>query len=849
MNTLIREKAEELVPIFKLCLAFDQQDKLGELVAAMATDIAEQTGEITEERVNQIGQSLIELCVEQIGLESDDDGQSTEDDEPAPPIFQAVEEGDVKAVRKIIKREGKDVLAQVLGQITPLILAVLGGKEEMVKVLVEMGADVNHAPDSPTGQASPLTAACQGGHEYIALYLLDHGANVNQPVWSAFEAEDGESIRIENLTPLFTAAQAGAFGICKALLEKGADIDPMTGHGFTPLMAAIKQHHDEVAKYLIEKGANVDFPPPGKLPVDKWACLNPLLAAITNDNEAMVRLLLEKAVRLDVVDKSRGSTPVKLAAMNGNIEIVNMLLSRGCPADVPDQDGWTALHNAAGDGRADIVEALLAHGANPDTPSTEEEWDERGRTPLIDAALNGHEDVVILLLKAGAAPNRASAAGSTPLGSSLVQGKVGTAKILLEAGSDPCRPNAEGHQPLVSAIGYLMLAREQPDESDTDLDELEKLAGELIDRGASPNTIESKTGMSMLQMAAFTSDTLGLVLLDHGADPNWADDTGRTGLSVMVPSAFHLACEKKRLGMFKRLLGMGLDPLMKGPRGNSVLAVAAGSGFAEGIELLLDHPAVQASQVDEWLAAYRLAVRHGHRDIALRLIGAINERSDQQDQQDSHGYTPLMHAVAEGNLEKLNVLLEAGADPDRLDLFAESALSFAMEKGFKQNDKGKKRRGRASAAGNVFLAMVESLVNHGAESMGDEGLESGELVLKSASVGALGTLLSMLEDETPVSELLAIEDEDGNTPLILAAANGHAGMVRILSLLGTDVDHRNHEGESAYQVAGSRGFHGICETLAEYSAEDAAGADGLIHWNLITASNSRRSGPGKDGEE
>jgi ankyrin repeat protein len=297
---------------------------------------------------------------------------------------------------------------------------------------------------------------------------------------------------------------------------------------------------------------------------------------------------------------------------------------------------------------------------------------------------------------------------------------------------------------------------------------------------------------------------------------------------------------------------MDLDPLMKGPRGNSVLAVAAGSGFIEGIELLLDHPAVQAAPVGEWLAAYRLAVRNGQRGIALRLIEPINERSDQQDHQDSDGYTPLMHAVAEGNLEKLNALLEAGADPDRLDLFAESALSFAMEKAIKQSDKGKKRRGRASAAaGNVYLAMVTSLVNQGAESIDDEGVESGELVLKSATVGALGTLLSMLlGDETPpASELLAIENEDGNTPLILAAANGHAGMVRILPLLGADVDNRNYEGESAYQVARSRGFHSICETLAEYSAEDAASADGTIHWSLIPASESRRSGPGKDEGE
>ena len=130
-----------------------------------------------------------------------------------------------------------------------------------------------------------------------------------------------------------------------------------------------------------------------------------------------------------------------------------------------------------------------------------------------------------------------------------------------------------------------------------------------------------------------------------------------------------------------------------------------------------------------------------------------------------------------------------------------------------------------------------------------------ESILSAASDGALGSIVVALRNiteedpEVSIEDLLNCADDEENTPLILAARNGHAGLVRVLPLLGSDVNARNEDYLSAYEIAQASGFHGICESLAEYDAEDATNQSGVIEWRLIPANESRRSGPGKDVDE
>ena len=111
-----------------------------------------------------------------------------------------------------------------------------------------------------------------------------------------------------------------------------------------------------------------------------------------------------------------GRTRLQIACDKGKIDVVKKLLddainNPNSNVDINDQDnaGNTPLHEAALNGHIDIVELLLDHGANVNIQSFEYFQD----TPLIDASANGHLDVVEFLLTKGADPTITNARGLT----------------------------------------------------------------------------------------------------------------------------------------------------------------------------------------------------------------------------------------------------------------------------------------------------------------------------------------------------------------------------------------------------------------------------------------------------
>jgi hypothetical protein len=83
----------------------------------------------------------------------------------------------------------------------------------------------------------PLHLAANEGHLEIVKLLIDNGADVN-----------GDSIA--NLTPLHGAALAGHTEVAAFLIEKGAQIDIKSINGKTPLELAREEGHTETVSLL-----------------------------------------------------------------------------------------------------------------------------------------------------------------------------------------------------------------------------------------------------------------------------------------------------------------------------------------------------------------------------------------------------------------------------------------------------------------------------------------------------------------------------------------------------------------------------------------------------------------------
>ncbi|KAG9152859.1 hypothetical protein Leryth_012477 [Lithospermum erythrorhizon] len=125
----------------------------------------------------------------------------------------------------------------------PLHSAASSGNAEIVKLLLDRGADVNIKNG---GGRTALHYAASKGWLKVAEVLISAGANLN--------VKDKVGC-----TPLHRAASTGKSELCEFLIEEGADVDEVDRAGQTALMTAVVCQNNEVALLLVRHGAEVDI--------------------------------------------------------------------------------------------------------------------------------------------------------------------------------------------------------------------------------------------------------------------------------------------------------------------------------------------------------------------------------------------------------------------------------------------------------------------------------------------------------------------------------------------------------------------------------------------------------------
>ena len=126
-------------------------------------------------------------------------------------------------------------------ELTPLFIATMEGKKEIVELLLTKGADV-HAKDFVFTTA--LHFAARIGHEDVAELLITRSADVNAKM------EDGR-------TPLLMAAIGEQKEIAELLISNGAQVNATAKNGnrlLTALDEAIETNQTELANLLRKHG-------------------------------------------------------------------------------------------------------------------------------------------------------------------------------------------------------------------------------------------------------------------------------------------------------------------------------------------------------------------------------------------------------------------------------------------------------------------------------------------------------------------------------------------------------------------------------------------------------------------
>ncbi len=304
-----------------------------------------------------------------------------------------------------------------------LVKAARMGDLAKTKTLLMQSTNVNYR-DKNTG-VTPLITGVYYGNIDIVRSLVENGADVNYVPWGLKEqriASSSVSFKERELlrtisrsdTALLVAVQKNHAEIAAFLIENGAKISVANRKEETPSLIAVRNGNANLVALLIENGADPD--------------------------RAMIEKKVDRFITRVHKKEMRPSLLIE-AASGGHIDTLEVLLKAGAQADIQDDEGVTALFKASEQGYITAVALLLAHQADPNL------YDNIGRTPLMVASRNGYQNIVEALIAHDAEVNAIeklepnshrdiSIGGMTALIYASRGGHAGIAEFLLKNGAD-----------------------------------------------------------------------------------------------------------------------------------------------------------------------------------------------------------------------------------------------------------------------------------------------------------------------------------------------------------------------------------------------------------------------------
>ena len=411
------------------------------------------------------------------------------------PVADAASRGDLEAVRGLLQR-GVDVQTAQADGMTALHWAAMRSDAALAETLLYAGANLEAA--TRIGQHTPLHVASRTGRPEVVRVLLEAGA-------------DPHAITGSGATALHLAAQAGSAEAVAALLDHGADVDARERTwGQTPLMFAAGANRLGPVNVLMERGADLETATrvvdlPAVDAVDRAAAwrrqevLDGFRAAAPPHERQGWRPTASQ-----VQAAIRAARQVQAFPETAPQDNDGRTLSRGTPRAYTErvgrQGGLTALLHAARQGHTDVALALLYAGADVDHVSGD------GTSPLQIATMNGHFDLALRLVERGADPNVATDAGATPLFAALNLQWAPRARYP--------QPRAHDQQEAtyLDVMEALLAAGANPNV---------RLAKHLWYMSYNHCCSESVDGATPFWRAAYATDVAAMRLLAaHGADPN-----------------------------------------------------------------------------------------------------------------------------------------------------------------------------------------------------------------------------------------------------------------------------------------------------------------------------------------
>ena len=340
--------------------------------------------------------------------------------------------GQTESVRCLLDNKANPYSTLKNSAMNAFLFAVRSGNADTVRLLLDkVSIDINHQSEYElrdderyTIMPTPLMFAARYGHTDVMKLLIEKGADVS------IIDNGGENA-------LSLATKHGHIASVRLLFELGLANANSTDHWETPILTiAAGNGHKDLVQFLLDNGAEVNrlggF----------WGCDTAIKDAVFNNHIEIVQLLLDAGADVNLGDKignlkSNNAYPVLVLYMvcdtygeKINMDMLKLLLDAGVNVNAMDNLHETALYKAAENGDIDAVRLLLDYGADVNL----------GReTPLIaalsDDSKNMHA-IVQLLIDNGADVHRCT---DTSLWSTVMLAAVNHPEclpLLIEAGAD-----------------------------------------------------------------------------------------------------------------------------------------------------------------------------------------------------------------------------------------------------------------------------------------------------------------------------------------------------------------------------------------------------------------------------
>eukprot|EP01130_Rhizamoeba_saxonica_P009009 TRINITY_DN3655_c0_g3_i1.p1 TRINITY_DN3655_c0_g3~~TRINITY_DN3655_c0_g3_i1.p1 ORF type:complete len:693 (-),score=87.62 TRINITY_DN3655_c0_g3_i1:24-1979(-) len=335
-----------------------------------------------------------------------------------------------------------------------ICLACKFGTPNMVNVLIEMGC--NYLKPDING-CTGFHHVCRRGYTDIVSLMLDKCddslisiADNNGASGLHYACMHGYSIELfrmllnhrvfinckdkSGLTPLhYICRSTGNIDIIELFIKSNADVNARDKLNETPLHHACRSQSLSAVKVLIKYSCNVNV-------ISKEG-ITPLYLSAENGELVIFCLLLEAGA---IVESNTLKHPMVVAAKNGNMECVRLLLLMKFKQDVGDQ----AYLNACQGGHFEIVQLLIEHGQAADIS------DENGNTSLHYACKYADLSWVNLILKTHGSEllNNVNNNGETPLHIASMHNNTSIFEMLLRNGADVYSQCNKGENCLHRAI-------------------------------------------------------------------------------------------------------------------------------------------------------------------------------------------------------------------------------------------------------------------------------------------------------------------------------------------------------------------------------------------------------------